>query len=240
MYLISGMHRSGTSLIARFFYEAGADLGDHSTFYRPDQWNPDGYFEQPDFHAVNMPLINGHWGKLAYFRLPSTATIMRRAARLSDQIECTADKYRQQVVKETRFCLTLPAWQQYGAVVDGITICLRHPTAVARSLGRRNRIPSSIAYRLWETHLERLLEHSQGIPRRFVRYENVLDDKLASKELRPALESAGVACDDDQACRLYGKLVRPNRGFSKQETSHLPASVARLWDDLLQRHADQY
>ena len=239
MYLISGMHRSGTSLVTRFCYEAGADLGDANTFYQPDRWNPDGYFEQPEFHAINMPLINGPWGKLAYFHLPSTNTIMKRASRLSDQIANTAEKYRNKVVKETRFCLTLPAWRAHGASIDGLAICLRHPADVARSLRRRNRIPRSIAYRLWQTHLERLLEHSKDIPRRFVKYENVLDHELVAGELRGVIADAGVACDDDGIGKLQRELVRLKPGLLSRKPPRLPASVGQYWDDLLQRHASQ-
>ena len=102
MRIISGMHRSGTSLVARLFFEAGADLGDPATFYPPDRWNPGGYFEQPAIHAINMPLINGPFWKFAYFRLPSTRTILRRARRKSDAIAAAALAYRGRVVKETR------------------------------------------------------------------------------------------------------------------------------------------
>jgi hypothetical protein len=125
--IITGMHRSGTSLIAQLFYRAGADMGDPDTFYRPDRWNPEGYFEQPTIHAINMPLINGMWGKLAYFRLPSTETILRRAERREEQIKNTASQYEGKVIKETRFCLTLPAWLKYGATVNKVLICLREP-----------------------------------------------------------------------------------------------------------------
>ena len=67
MKLIAGMHRSGTSLVARLAFELGADFGDPETFYRPDRWNPDGYFEQIDIHAINMPLINGPLWKFSLF-----------------------------------------------------------------------------------------------------------------------------------------------------------------------------
>lgn len=79
MKLISGMHRSGTSIVAQLFYEAGSDMGNHETFYKPDKWNPDGYFEQTDIHSVNMPIVNGPWGKLSYFFLPSNDTIIVRS-----------------------------------------------------------------------------------------------------------------------------------------------------------------
>lgn len=79
-------------------------MGDPATFYRPDKWNPEGYYEQPDIHAINMPLINGPWWKFAYYRLPLTDTILRRAVRFEEQIRKTAEAYRRRVVKETRYC----------------------------------------------------------------------------------------------------------------------------------------
>ena len=36
--LISGMHRTGTSLIAQVCWRAGGDLGNADEFYRPDQF----------------------------------------------------------------------------------------------------------------------------------------------------------------------------------------------------------
>lgn len=233
------MHRSGTSLVARFFFEAGADLGDANTFYRPDRWNPDGYFEQPEIHAINMPLINGPWGKLAYFRLPSTDTIMKRARRRRDQIAHASSKYRHNVVKETRFCLTLPAWREQGAIIDGVLICLRHPRDVARSLQRRNRISSRIAYGLWQQHLERVLEHTQDIPTRFIRYESLLDEQLAIQELQAPLRDAGVDSASDQIHQLHKKLVRRQPERDTRNTRALPAAVSQLWDELLRRHASQ-
>src|SRR5262245_2065716 len=98
MKLITGMRRSGPSLVARLFYEAGADLGAPGTFYRPDRWNPDGYFEQREIQGVNMKLIHGMLWKLAYFRLPSTETIRRRAERARAELRRLAQKYAGKVV----------------------------------------------------------------------------------------------------------------------------------------------
>ena len=73
--------------------EAGADLGNPETLYPGDRWNPDGYFEQPDIHAINMPLIHGPWGRLAYFFLPSQSTIIKRGQKMSARIKNTAALY---------------------------------------------------------------------------------------------------------------------------------------------------
>ena len=76
------MHRSGTSLVARILLGAGGDLGDPKGFFPPDRWNKDGYFEQTDIHSVNMALINGRFGRLAYLKLPAEQTVIRRSAAL--------------------------------------------------------------------------------------------------------------------------------------------------------------
>ena len=139
MKLITGMHRSGTSMMARLCLEAGGDLGDTKTFYEADQWNPDGYYEQPDIHKVNMPLVNGMWGKLTYFKLPSTETIIKRAPKYKSLIEEFDKKYRNKIVKETRFCLTMPAWEKYGTEFEKVLVCLRSPIQVANSIKKRNK-----------------------------------------------------------------------------------------------------
>ncbi len=59
MKIITGMHRSASSLVSRLFFEAGADFGPTETMYDANKWNPDGYYEQVDFHTVNIPIVNG-------------------------------------------------------------------------------------------------------------------------------------------------------------------------------------
>ena len=73
------------------------------------------------------------------------------------------------VLKETRFCLTLPAWREHGASISGLLGCLRDPVAVAQSLKRRNHISLRRGLGLWFEHLSRLLANAGSIPRRFVR-----------------------------------------------------------------------
>lgn len=68
------------------------------------------------------------------------------------------------MVKEPRFCLTLPAWRRHGTRFESVLVCLRDPASVARSLQRRNRISIERAERLWLLHYERLLENARDLP----------------------------------------------------------------------------
>ena len=239
MYLISGMHRSGTSLVAQLFHRAGADLGNPDTLNGPDRWNPDGYFEQREVQAVNIPLIHGPWGKLAYFRLPTTRTILRRADRRHSQIAQVASVYKDKIVKETRFCLTLPAWLEHGAEVRKMMICLRDPAAVAQSLSRRNWIVRALGYRLWMIHLQRLIQHVSGIPTWIVRYENILDPERFSAEFGSAAKFFGLELDEQQLLQLSQKSVKPLFNHHQDQAAELPAGIRDLWQELLARHANQ-
>lgn len=53
--IITGMHRSGTSLMAQIFYRAGLYMGDN--LMKPSPNNPDGYFEDRDIIAFHDEIL---------------------------------------------------------------------------------------------------------------------------------------------------------------------------------------
>lgn len=242
MHLITGMHRSGTSMVARLFLEAGADFGDPSGFYGPDQWNPEGYFEQREIQAVNMSLIHGPWGRLAYFLPPGPRRIELRASRdLGASIDDISRRHEGRFVKENRFCLTLSAWRRQGAQFESIVLCLRDPHAVAISLRRRNKIPLRLGYQLWRLHLDRLLEASEAIPMHLIRYEHLLEPRTFSRELGAAFEAVGLQVRDVDLERLEQEVVRRDLDHSPTpDRKVLPTPVEQLWSSLRERHRAQF
>lgn len=239
MNIITGMHRSGTSGVARLFYEHGADMGSRETFYRPDKWNPGGYFEQPDIHAVNIPLINGPWGKLAYLNLPSEKTILKRADRIKSKIAAIAAKYTGKIVKETRFCLTLNAWQTHGANISKVLICLREPIETARSINKRNRIPVNFALKLWHDHYVRLLRQITEMPVWFIHYNHLLDESLQAKEMMTAFHFMGFSLAEEDAKRLWRSAIKKEMNHQRTVPPAYPADVDDLWRKLTERHRIQ-
>ena len=227
--IVLGMHRSGTSLVTRLFYEAGADLGTPETLYPGDRWNPDGYFEQPDIHAINMPLIRGAWGRLSYFALPSAETVVTRAGRYGTQIKETAARYQGKVVKDCRFCLTLPAWTAHGASIDRMLVCLRDPVAVMRSLQKRNRTTQKHAYKLWVLHNERLLQHAGDIPLWFVYYGNLFDEAGFLSEMKPAFNFFGIKPSEAELTALGRRFVKKQLNHSPDTEATYPEEVRTLW-----------
>lgn len=237
MKLITGMHRSGTSLVANLLLQSGADLGNPKTFYPADKWNPQGYFEQQEIHDINMPLIRGPWGKLAYLRLPKPETIVRRADDLRDKIKKADNKYRHRVVKENRFCLTLAGWLEHGACIEKLVVVLRHPTEVALSLKKRNYLPLYFGYKLWYIHLNRLMDISRAIPIWYVSYQKLTDPNKGLGELKAVQEFLEL----DQHDNLE-EIVKGTVMFRTSQVSHpnLTGDLGELWKKLVNRHKFQF
>ena len=232
MYIITGMHRSGTSIVSRLFFEAGADLGNPDEFYPGDRWNPEGYFEQPDFHRINMPLINGQWGKFAYFFLPSEKTILKRAKKYKHKIERISINYRNKIVKETRFCLTLPAWLKYGAGIKKILISLREPIQVARSLKSRDHIPIKLGLKLWYEHNKRLLKYIQDISHWFVDYNKLLDKEFYFDEIKNAFKFFNLNISDEKVEDLLKKYVKPSMNHNPINEYKYIEPIDKMWKRL--------
>ena len=235
------MHRSGTSLVTRIFHAMGANLGDENTFYRPDQWNPEGYFEQPDIHRINMPLVNGMFWKFSYFFLPSTKTILRRGRKMSDLIRKTYKQYDDIMVKETRFCLTMPAWLAEGASFEKVIICLRHPYEIARSIQKRNHTILNHGYYLFNEHNERILEHVKQADAQawFVNYANLLDKEKAPREIGDALDFMEVEYQPDVLHSFLEQAIREPLNKKGARQVQLPKKTDLLWQELLHKYSLQ-
>ena len=242
MKIITGMHRSGTSLVTRIFHAMGANLGDENTFYRPDQWNPEGYFEQPDIHRINMPLVNGIFWKFSYFHLPSTSTILRRGRKMSEIIQQTHKKYDDILIKETRFCLTMPAWLAEGASFEKVIICLRHPYEIARSIQKRNHTILRHGYYLFNEHNQRILAHVKQANSQvwFVSYANLLDKEKAYNEIGAALAFMEVEYQPEALNRFLEQAIREPLNRKGTQEVILPKKTEQIWTALSEKYQSQF
>ena len=239
MKLISGMHRSGTSMMARLCFEAGGNMGNPETFYQGDQWNPDGYFEQSDIHDINFPLVNGRWGKLSYFKLSSTETILKRSDKISELIKKTSTKYKGKIIKETRFCLTIPGWVRHDAKIEKILVCLRNPIQVASSIKKRNKTILRHGLELWYTHNHRILENAQDIPIWFVSYNDLLEEKTSFSELKKAFEFLDLKLTDERILKLKSEFIKTKMNNNPNTEYDYPNKIKVLWDKLQKLHSQQ-
>lgn len=230
------MHRSGTSLFARLVCNAGGDLGDPGTFYRPDRWNPDGYYEQREIQHINRKLIHGAWGRLAYFALPSELTILKRTRKHVFELKALSEIYDHKFVKDARFCLTFPAWIFAGTTFDRVVLCIREPAEVATSLQKRNHISRALALRLWCQHYDRLLPHLEKASFHVLHYNRLVSANDWERELRAALEYLELT-PGEEGLRSLRPLIRiaPAPGGKRED---YPAQVSALWGRLSELYGE--
>lgn len=215
-------------------------MGDPDDFHPADHWNPYGYFEQSDIIDLDKVLLHGRYGKFSYLWLPSTRTIMQRARGYADQLQAAAEKYQSCVIKSPRFCLTLPAWQEYGGEIERVIVCLREPVQVAQSIRRRNRDMVWHGLYLWYVHNKRLLDHLGDIPVWYVRYSHLIDLDTCQQELGSALRFLGHNFSDEQIKVLTVERIKPELRHHAQVPPAYARPVQRLWDELCARHAAQF
>jgi hypothetical protein len=157
--VVLGMHRSGTSTVARGLQALGVDLGDNLLPQQPD--NPRGFWEDAGLLAINEELLAScglvwhsfgavdarHWNSPGLDALRLRAiNYVRRNFNLSPVWG----------FKDPRTARVLPFWQsvfKHLGLRDSYVITVRNPISVARSLETRNQFSADKSYLLWLDHM---------------------------------------------------------------------------------------
>lgn len=174
---ILGMHRSGTSALARVLNLMGLYFGGENVGTGRSAENVKGFWERRDVRDLNDAILAtaaGDWDVVSNLDLDALPDDAKEGyASAAADIVLNLDAHRPWFVKEPRLCVTLPIWQQALEAPLAVHIH-RNPLEVARSLEGRNGIPIAAGLALWEFYNVRALQASEGMPRYFVGYEHLL------------------------------------------------------------------
>ena len=162
---VLGMHRSGTSLLAKAAEVVGADLGDNLMLPQPD--NPKGFWEDMDVFEINSALLENldvRWDiptvlPLTDFRSPDLAELYARATAF---LAKRMTRSRLVAMKDPRLSLLLPFWLTVAgnmAVQVRFVVSVRNPIDVASSLAERNGFDMRKGLLLWVNHYYLTLRH---------------------------------------------------------------------------------
>ncbi|MEO5718001.1 MAG: glycosyltransferase [Chthoniobacterales bacterium] len=189
--LVLGMHRSGTSALARALHLLGLGLPENLLPPAPD--NPGGYFESKDLTRLNEEILvaaGTSWHDPSpipakWFGSAEALAFRERAAAFVEKALAASPMV---VLKDPRLCRLLPFWRACLTDLEisfGSVLILRDPREVARSLQLRVLVdltrpggPLSIAraHWLWLRYVLEAEEGSRGFPRALLTYEMLLDD----------------------------------------------------------------
>jgi len=147
-FVILGMHRSATSLIARSLH-GECYLGDEQHFIPPSFDNKKGFFEDRRVVLLNDELLKmagGSWDKP-----PSKENILKLEnaslgdAKVKDYLIGTIQtlhkeaKGKSVAIKDPRMCLLIDLWDSYLPDPQYI-MSYRNPNAIVKSLEKRSQI----------------------------------------------------------------------------------------------------
>lgn len=188
---ILGMHRSGTSVVARTLNLIGVDLGSEDAVrVEPAYDNSKGHWEHKEIAFINETILRRYGG--SWDEPPILPEGWETSSSLDDLRNDVRKLMRDQFAnaslwgwKDPRTSLTLPFWQLLLSNIHYI-ICLRNPLDVASSLEQRNELPAEKSFYLWLAYVSSALKYTEGKPRLVVFYEDLIEksaqelDRLAA------------------------------------------------------------
>jgi hypothetical protein len=179
---IAGMHRSGTSMIARLLNVRGIYLGPDEDLFPATPDNPEGHWEHATFVRINEEILATLGAGWDY--PPDASSFSENGgllAPLEEEATLLLHRFDGQQLwgwKDPRTSLTLPFWQK---LIDDlkVVVCVRNPLEVAESLHRRGMSSYAFGLALWRTYNERLLAETTPSGRVVTHYLAYFNDPPA-------------------------------------------------------------
>ena len=176
--IVLGMHRSGTSAVARLLNMMGAYFAPPELVMPPTEYNEKGYWERWDVFQVHEEMLHElgmAWDRVGRFdvrRLAEPEFVKKFRPRV-EKILLDLDAKRPWFVKDPRLNLFLPFWRPLLEVPACIHV-YRSPIQVAQSLRKREGFSLHLVLALWEQYSLLGLVHSAGLPSLWVSYHDLM------------------------------------------------------------------
>ncbi|WP_157532593.1 hypothetical protein [Hyphomonas polymorpha] len=187
--MLTGMHRSGTSFLAKRLAQSG--LAFPGDLLPPAEDNPEGYWEAREVVSLNNSILQAagqDWRSDRPLNDAAIDTLVRTHGDSAREVlERLAARAGGQdfAIKDPRLCRLLPIWRsaaQRAGLVIRLAATTRPAREVALSLYRRRRDPRfapaaidtpASAVFLWLRYLLDLERHSRDMPRSFVPFRDL-------------------------------------------------------------------
>lgn len=240
---IAGMHRSGTSMVARLFQSCGLYLGPEEELGF-DLNNGEPHWENVKFVALNDEILGrlgGSWDNppvlaSGWERTPAIQSLASEAKKLIKQFS----RSQHWGWKDPRNSLTWPFWQRLVPNLKTV-ICLRNPWEVSQSLRvRGDSIPMPL-YQLWLTYGNQLLL-AMSRPSVVTHYESYFQDPVA--ELQRVTNAVGMqvspAIIDRASADVANDLRHHRANYVGRGAMNVPQEVISLYRRLCREAGPNY
>lgn len=144
--IITGMHRSGTSLAAEMLHRAGLYLGKQTDWLPADDANPQGYFEHREFFRLNEEILlkgEGSWKRPPHLEpgWEKKDEYVEMQAQVKSLLKDLAVRFPWGF-KDPRLSVLLPFYRPLLPDMK-LVFCLRDPEEICASLKRREGMTST-------------------------------------------------------------------------------------------------
>jgi hypothetical protein len=225
---VAGMHRSGTSMVARLIHTCGVYFGPDRVLAYYSRDNERGFWENADFVTLNDDLLeelSGTWERPP--QVPETwnnAGLDALRERAQELISRLSD-LKQWGWKDPRNSLTLHFWKHLIPNLK-VVICLRSPLEVAQSLVRRGSSADDSLLELWLTYNRELMAAVPSEDRVITHYAAYFRDPR--QELRRVLGFLGIPVSDqavELACATISDTLRHQIAVEELTETGIPHDV---------------
>ena len=165
--IVSGMHRSGTSMVGELIHRWGAYGGDTNELKTSDISNPNGYWENLSLQQFNEEILaslGSNWlvpppYEIEIKKKASDPNLREKALVLINKMQNGGNVW---FWKDPRLSVLLPFWNQI--LTDTIyIICVRNPLDIALSLNKKYGFPISASLLLWQRYMLCILREVENI-----------------------------------------------------------------------------
>jgi hypothetical protein len=216
---VLGMHRSGTSAIARALEVVGVALGDRLMPGAKD--NEKGFWEDLDVVALNdraLACLGRNWSSLTPVSAEENEAL-RRAGLVDDAaalLQRRLAAYPRYGFKDPRCARLARMWREAMSRVETPSVAvvtLRHPLSVADSLARRDQLGAERSHLLWLDHTLSCLAATADLPRLVLDFDRLMEDPQAEALRLGALVGAApeAAALDAFAREFLDERLRHSR-----------------------------
>lgn len=231
--LVLGMHRSGTSALARLIGYLGAALPVDAIDAHGD--NQRGYWESAAIVKADDQLLRvarSSWfdpRPLDLSRLEPSA-LRSRKDRIWEAVTAAFGDAPLMTIKDPRQCRFVPTvletLAEHGVAARAV-LMLRSPAAVARSIASRDGTTAAFAHLLWLRHMIDAERASRGLIRTVIGFDAMLADwRDAARRLLPL--TGGTMPGGETAAAIAGFLDPALRHHGDEGAAGLEAPLAAI------------
>lgn len=240
--VVLGMHRSGTSAVARGLKVLGVELGNRLMPPVAGE-NDKGFWEDLDIYGLNEEMLEavgrGWWSLLPLTHEDLSFLLEKGYDRKA--AELLAGKIAASTVygfKDPRFNQLLELWKKVFSRVAGeveYVLVVRDPRSVVRSVCRRNGFPPEVGSYLWAGQVLSMLAGTKGEKRILLDYDQLLEDPAL--QLGRLSEALGLDVMQEEL-RIYSRdFLDPalNHGRGKDLQADAAGDIFHLAEEMVAR-----